>query len=232
MPGSKSDYTEGNILKAVFQATAYPLPTGLYVALFNGLTSQVNRDANNSTSTATEVAGNAYTRVNLSPSSANWPITGAGPTVLHNGAIVNFPTPSATWGTIYAFGMYDALTVGNLVYWGDMVGPAQTGYCSSASPGLISAPAHGLAVNNTVRVWNPNNMGFATLPTGINDETIYYVGTVPTTDTFTLSTTASNGAPVNTSTSGLVMFALDQSQIVNAGNTVQFAVNGITVTED
>jgi hypothetical protein len=232
VPGSKTDYTEGNLLKAVFQGTAFPVPSGLYVALFNGLTSQANRDANNSTHTATEVVGNAYARVNLAPSTGNWPLTGTGPTTCRNGVVVNFTTPTASWGTIYAFGIYDGLTVGNQLYWGDMVGPAQVAYCSQASPGLFSAPAHGLAANNQVRVWNPNNMGFGALPGGVSDETIYYVGTVPTPDTFTLSTTASNGSPVNTSTSGVAMFALDQSQVVNAGNTVQFAVNGITVTED
>lgn len=233
MPGSKSDYTEANIMKSVFNAGAFPLPSGLYVALFNALTTQANRDANNATHTATEVTGNAYARVNLAPTSANWPITGVAPTTVHNASVINFPTPTpAGWGTIYAFGFYDALTVGNLLYWGDMVGPPQTGYCSSASPGLISAPAHGLAVNNQVRVWSPANMGFAGLPTGLSDETIYYVGSVPTADTFTLSTSTGNGSPVNTTTSGLVMFAIDQSQAVSAGNTVQFAINGVTVTED
>jgi hypothetical protein len=232
MPGSKSDYTENNITKSVFQATAYPLPAGLYVALFNALTTQANRDANNATHTATEVVGNAYARINLAPSVGNWPITGAAPATVHNGAVINFPTPSGSWGTIYAFGIYDALTVGNLLYWGDMVGNILSGYCSQASPGMISSAGHGLVVNNQVRVWSPTNMGFAALPTGLTDETIYYVGSVPSPDTFTLSTTTANGSPVNTSTSGQVMFALDQSQVVSTGNTVQFAVNGITVTED
>jgi hypothetical protein len=232
MPGSKSDYTEGNLMKSVFNGTAFPLPSGLYVALFNGLTTQANRDANNATHTATEVTGNAYARVNLAPTAANWPITGVAPTTSHNGAAINFPTPTASWGTIYAFGFYDALTVGNLLYWGDMVGPIQSGYCSSGSPAMISAPAHGLSVNNQVRLWSPANMGLPGLPPGLSDEAIYYVGTVPTADTFTLSTSTSNANPVTTTGSGAVMFALDQSQVVNTGNTVQFAVNGIVVTED
>lgn len=37
------------------------------------------------------------------------------------------------------------------------------------------------------------------LPTGVTAGTQYYVGTVPTSDTFTLSTTAANANPVNTS---------------------------------
>lgn len=232
MPGSKSDYTESNVLKAIYQATAFPLPSGLYVSLHSALTSQANRDANNATHTATEVTVGAYARALLGPTAANWPISGVAPSTVHNGATITFATPTASWGTIYAFGVYDALTVGNLLYWGDMVGPTQVGYCTSASPGVISAAAHGLVVNSQVRVWSGANMGLPGLPTGLSDEVIYYVGTVPTADTFTLSTTAANANPVNTTSSGMVAFALDQSQVVSTGNTVQFAVNGITVTED
>jgi hypothetical protein len=236
VPGSKSDYTEGNLMKAIFNAVTFPAPAGLWVSLHNGLTSQANRDANLAAHTNTEIqtTGTGYARTALSATSANWPITGAAPTTAHNGAVVTFPTPTAGWGTIFAFGIYDANTGGNLLYWGDMVGATQVGYCNAnASAGVISAAAHGLAVGNQVRVWAASNMlpGLG-LPTGLTDEQIYYVGTVPTVDTFTLSTTAGNANPVPTTTSGTVMFAQDQSQIVNTGNTVQFAVNGITVTED
>jgi hypothetical protein len=232
MPGSKSNYTEANLLKTVFQAAAFPLPAGLFVSLHNQLTTQANRDANNATHTATEVTGGAYARTSLAPTAANWPITGAGPTQANNGVTVTFPVPTATWGTVYAFGIYDAAAAGNLLYWGDLVAPGQVGYCSSASPAVISAAAHGLAVNNPVRVWTPTTLGLPGLPPPLSDETIYYVGTLISVDQFTLSTTTGNGNPVNTTSSGSVMFALDQSQPVATGNTVQFSPNGIVVLED
>ena len=234
MPGSKSDYTEGNLLKAIFNAVTFPAPAGLFVSLHNNLTSQANRDSNAAAHTATEVSttGTGYARTALAATAGNWPVTGAAPTQARNGAVITFPTPTAGWGTIYAFGVYDANTGGNLLYWGDMVGATIVGYGNAASPGVISAAAHGLAVNNQVRVWSAANMGLGGLPNGLTDETIYFVGTVPSADTFTLSTTSGNANPVNTTTSGTVMFAQDQSQIVNTGNTVQFAVNGITVIED
>jgi hypothetical protein len=65
--------------------------------------------------------------VAVTSSLANWAGTqsagstiassGTGGTTSNNGAIT-FPIPSANWGTVTSFGIFDAATTGNLLFWG------------------------------------------------------------------------------------------------------------------
>jgi hypothetical protein len=237
VPGSKSDYTEGNLLRSVFQGAAFPVPTTVYVSLHNGLVAEQVRDQNATAHTSTEVTttGTGYTRASVPSTTAWWAYTASGgtaqPSRVNNAQTISFPTPSAGWGTIYAFGVYDAVTAGNLLYWGDMVGATLAAYCTAANPCVLSCAGHGLTAGMQVRVWSAANMGMPALPAGLSDEQVYYVGNVAG-DNFSLFTTPGTTSPVATTTSGLVLFAQDQSQVVNTGNTVQFAANGIVVQED
>lgn len=74
----------------------------------------------------TEVTGGAYARVAVACTLANWAGTQAaasttastGTTGLtSNNNVITFPTPSATWGTVVAMGVYDQLTGGNLLFY-------------------------------------------------------------------------------------------------------------------
>jgi hypothetical protein len=105
MPGSKSDYLENKLLDHVLTNTAYSSPTTVYVGLYT----VAPTDAGG----GTEVTGNNYARESVSFASAV-----AGET--SNDAEVEFGTPSATWGEVVAFGVFDADTAGNLLYWGDL----------------------------------------------------------------------------------------------------------------
>lgn len=67
---------------------------------------------------------------------------------------------------------------------------------SNASPGVFTKTAHGLAANEAIVLSTTG-----TLPTGLTVGTIYYVKTVLTADTFTVSATA-GGAVINTSSAG------------------------------
>jgi hypothetical protein len=80
-------------------------PTGIWVGLFTGVT-----DAE--AGTGTEVAGGAYARVNITTliGAAASP-GGAGA----NSALITFPDPTANWGTVTHFGVFDAATAGNAV---------------------------------------------------------------------------------------------------------------------
>ena len=73
----------------------------------------------------TEVTGNAYARVSVASSLANWAgtqsaasttvSTGTGGTTSNNG-VITFPTPTPSgWGTVVAVGIYDASSGGNLL---------------------------------------------------------------------------------------------------------------------
>ena len=81
--------------------------------------------------------------------SAFTPATGSAPSTITNNSIVTFATPTASWGNVLAFGLYDASTSGNLLAW-DYLGNFNWLPCtvSSASPGVITAKAHGMAVND------------------------------------------------------------------------------------
>jgi hypothetical protein len=67
---------------------------------------------------------------------------------------------------------------------------------SNASPGVVTLVAHGFAANDPVVFYTTG-----TLPTGLTAGTKYYVKTVLTADTFTVSATA-GGAAINTSSAG------------------------------
>jgi len=63
----------------------------------------------------------------VTSSLANWAGTqSAGSTVASTGsggqtsnnAAITFPTPSANWGAVTHFGIYDAASAGNLLFWG------------------------------------------------------------------------------------------------------------------
>lgn len=122
-----TDFMENKIIDWLLRAQAIGItgasaaagtgPTTLYVGLLT---------ATPTDSTAgTEVSGNAYARVAVTSSLANWAGTqGAATTVASSGttgttsnnAVVTFPTPTpAGWGVVVAFGIYDASAAGNLL---------------------------------------------------------------------------------------------------------------------
>lgn len=116
-----SDYLENKLIDQVFRGQAYTFPTSLYIGLLTV--------APTDSTAGTEVSGSAYARVTVANTLANWAGTqGAGTTVASSGttgttsnnAIISFPTPTATWGTVVAFGIYDAASAGNLLFYGTL----------------------------------------------------------------------------------------------------------------
>lgn len=117
-----SDYLENKLIDYMFRGQAYTAPTTIYVGL---LTTGTN-DANTG---QVEVSGGSYARVAVSSSLANWAGTqsagsttassGTSGTTSNNNAIA-FPAPTANWGVITSFGMYDAATGGNLLFYGNL----------------------------------------------------------------------------------------------------------------
>jgi len=100
---SFSDYLENNILDHVFKNTAFTQPTNLYVALFTAAPSDAGG--------GTEVSGGAYARVNHN----TWDVSAVGATA--NTTEVLFASATANWGTITHIGIFDAVTLGNLIAW-------------------------------------------------------------------------------------------------------------------
>ena len=100
---SKTDYLENKILDHVLRNTAYTSPTTVYVGLFTAAPSDAGG--------GTEVSGNGYAREAVTFSAASGGATA-------NSGLITFDTPSGSWGTVTHFGIFDALTTGNLLYWG------------------------------------------------------------------------------------------------------------------
>lgn len=121
MAGAMSDYLENKLIDQLFRGQSSPTTTTLYVALLTAAPSDAGG--------GTEVSGSNYARVAVTSSLANWAGTqGAGTTVASSGTggqtsnnnAITFPTPSATWGTVTHFGIYDASTGGDLLFYGQL----------------------------------------------------------------------------------------------------------------
>jgi hypothetical protein len=88
---------EQAILDHFLGVAAYTFPANVYVALF--------------TTTPTMPAGTgSYARQLITFS-----VSGSGPAVGNNTALVQFPTATANWGTIVGAGIYTAATGGVLI---------------------------------------------------------------------------------------------------------------------
>lgn len=116
-----SDYLENKLVDQLFRGQSAPTTSTLYVGLLTAAPSDSGG--------GTEVSGNNYSRVAVTSSLANWAGTqsaasttassGTGGQTSNNNAIT-FATPSGTWGTVSHFGIYDAATDGNLLFWGSL----------------------------------------------------------------------------------------------------------------
>lgn len=101
---SKSNYLENELLDHVLRNQAFASPTTVYAALYTTQPSDAGG--------GTEVSGNAYARVAITFGAAT---SGS----ITNSSAVTFPQAGGgPWGTITHFGVLDALTNGNLLYWG------------------------------------------------------------------------------------------------------------------
>lgn len=107
MADNKSNYLENAVLNHVLRGstggTSLAQPANVYVALYTVTAGESGG--------GTEVLGNAYAR-QVAAFSA--PVGGQ---TANSGAIL-FPISTAAWGTLVGFGLHDALTGGNLLYFG------------------------------------------------------------------------------------------------------------------
>jgi hypothetical protein len=131
-----STLTAQNLLQYVTAKAAMPAlatPGSVWLGLF----SVVGVDGGTG---FTEISGNAYARVLVQAGNIN-SASAAVPSVISNSGNLTFPvaTPAA-WTGIVAWGLFDAVTSGNLLWW-DFLGADPWFPCSIslASPGLVTA---------------------------------------------------------------------------------------------
>lgn len=140
MAGSKADAWEVEVLKmATGQATSIITTTPItpYLALFTGSLS--------ADTPGTEATGGGYARISTA---GKWaaPTSGAG-TVTNNAAITLAAfTGSVSAGAAFThFGLFDALTGGNALYYGDLTDQSKTG----ASGDTITFAASALTITES-----------------------------------------------------------------------------------
>ena len=121
---AKTNYLENKIIDWFFRGQTFTPPVTMYIGLFTATPSD--------TGGGTEVTGESYARVAVTSALANWAGTqsagstaassGTGGTTSNNGAIT-FPAPTASWGQVTHFGIFDAATAGNLLVWAALTTP-------------------------------------------------------------------------------------------------------------
>ena len=123
-----SSYVDNKLIDHLLGSGTYTKPSALYVALFVG----------NPASGGTEVttSGSAYARQSaaftISTNSAS------------NTAAIEYPTATASWGTIDYIAIYDASTAGN-----QLVSAALSSAKTIASGDVLRIPASNLSVTLT-----------------------------------------------------------------------------------
>lgn len=134
-----TNYLENKLIDWLLRAQVFTPPATVYAALFT----VAPTDAGG----GTEVSGGSYAREAIASSLANWAGTqGAGTTVVSSGTggttsnnvVVTFNAPTANWGSIVAVGLFDALTGGNLLIYGNLTN-AKTVNNGDAAPSFPAA---------------------------------------------------------------------------------------------
>lgn len=228
--------TESNLLKLIFQAvnwasiadnTATTPLTNLFVSLHNADPGEAGSQTTN------ETAYTNYARVSVARTSGGWTVSGTDPTQVVNAATITFPACGATGDTLTHWGIgFLTSGAGTLIASGPIgptAGPFVEFTATSASPGVFSSPGYTPTVNDRVSLYHN---AAATLPTGVTEGTVYFIGTAPGGQTFTLSTTTANGAPVNTSTTGAGIVIKQSPLIVSNGITPSFAASALVLMSD
>jgi len=98
---SLSNAFETHTLNYLFTSTSVTRPTAWYVALFT------SNPAEDASGTEVSTSGTAYAR-----QSATFTVSG---NTASNSAAIEFPTATASYGTVTHIGVFDAASAGNLI---------------------------------------------------------------------------------------------------------------------
>ena len=106
--GAMSDFLETALINHLMRGTAYTAPTNMYVALATSSGSE--------SACGTEVSGGSYARVAVAAGTGSWAATSSGNGTTSNVSVITFPTPTANWGTVIEFCVFDASSAGNMLF--------------------------------------------------------------------------------------------------------------------
>lgn len=206
---------------AIAQNVSTSPATSLYLSLHNA------DPGDNGNQSTNETAYTNYARVAVARTTAGFTVSGSSPVLVQNAAAITFPQCGVTGDTLTHWGIGLASSgAGTLLGSGPIgAGPALEFTCTSASPGSLTVPGSALVANQRVSCYPTAT---ATLPTGVTEGTVYYVGTVSGI-AVTLSTTAGNANPVNTTSVGAGNLIAQTPLAVSNLITPSFAINALVV---
>lgn len=110
-----TDYFENKLVDNFFRTTTFTRPAVLAHALFDAAPGEAGG--------GTEITGGNYGRVDLPPLDTNYNATQGGTSgnssgsggLTDNAVVITFPVPSATWGLVVSWALFDATTSGNML---------------------------------------------------------------------------------------------------------------------
>jgi hypothetical protein len=92
---------------------AFAMPSAVYLALFTSSPGDAGSQTN-------EVAGGSYVRQEVTTKMGAFSLATG---IATNTIVVNFPNPTADWGTITYAGIIDAVSSGNMLYYEALPSP-------------------------------------------------------------------------------------------------------------
>lgn len=119
---SASNYLENKILDHIFGGGDYARPATVYVALHTADPTE--------TGATGEVTGGDYARVAVTNNATNFPAAASGAKA--NDTVIQFPDPTANWGTVSHFSIWDAASAGNCLMIGAL---SQSKAVNNGDPG-------------------------------------------------------------------------------------------------
>ncbi len=212
----QTDYLAQALLAHSVGKTAYTLPT-TYVGLF----SAVGTDAGTGFTEFTIGTG-AYARV---ATAGLWnAASGSDPSTITNSGAITFPTSTTAWGTAVAFGIFDAASAGNLLWW-DFLGNDPWFPFTGIASATNTFTAIGITAGSSPALANGASVVFdaewgGTLPAAITQYTAYTVAGLAA-DVFNVGVT-----PATTS-SGMVRQVA--TQVISNNVTFSFASSALTL---
>lgn len=136
-----TDYLENRLIDHLFRGRSFTAPAQLWVGLFTAAPSDAGG--------GTEVSGGSYARATPGANSDTaWKATQGGTPAsassgtggqTSNPGTLTFPTPSAGWGLVTHFGIFDAATAGNLLFQGPLTASKTINASDPAPTAVIDA---------------------------------------------------------------------------------------------
>lgn len=109
-------YGKNELIKHMFRTGSFTKPTNWYLGLISAVTDIASGNV-------TEFSGNAYARVVIPVSDADWIATIGSNGLTKNAQQLEFPMATGNQGTATHFGLWDAAAAGNLWICKQLVSP-------------------------------------------------------------------------------------------------------------